>query len=275
VFSKLKKSPVVLHLYKNTLQNAKPDTNKSVNLMNTPERSSVSDETYKKVVSLLNKYNMPSSFKVDMINEYKGPIQAYYRYMELFNNMDAYNVVFTKEEREALQLTMRMPSDIEQFMLFNTSYPKEIQEVTFTNLLNKPGLVFEYVTKPDAVDQMFKNYAGLIETNIKAFLFKNSRMGTNISPDRIKLFKLDFINSYKVSLYYILQPYTGDMELTNAEFQKKLQTILVPERNPDQLREFEIKKKQNANTTFIPDSYFYLHYNEFQFIKVIVKKKED
>jgi hypothetical protein len=280
VLTKLKKSAILIGIFNNTLDKlGKPDTNKTVQPILPNERESISDADYDKIIALIHKHNLPA-FKVDLIGEFSGPILAYYRYLDLFKVADIFNVIWTKAEIEALKIpqNMRLPKDAEAGLLFQTNSPDQEneQDQNMTGLLNRDGLTFNIIADAETRDYLIKSGIQALDHNIQTFLFNNPRLGTNISPERIALFKLDIINPYSVAIFYKLKDYTGALELTNKELQTKLDTVFIPDMSFERLKEADDLKRQNPNAivSFKPDMYFYMRYNSFQLTKVIVKHKE-
>lgn len=295
LFTKLKKSDNLIRLYNKQLNQAIPDKdiNKTVIIPNDQnesetERNSISTEQYEMVMTILKKYSF-SGTNVDF-NVYLADIKLYIQYMLLTNPEFMYNIVLSDTELKKLDVTREQVTSPNAGLsiTLNEGIDKLLSSagdnnknddnmVLFTTLFDGKELVPVFDNK--IRDELMKQTTETMETTIKKYLFNNKLLATNISMDRIALFKMSIINPYQVNIFYILRDNisTGVQdELSNKELETKFGKVFTPNLSPEKLAKYaelyEANPKQKMY--YNPDKECYVLFNKFQVMCIVLKKKE-
>jgi hypothetical protein len=248
------------------------------------ERASITDEQYDTCVSLVKKYNFSSA----MVNfdNYVADIRLYIRYMIETNPGFMYNVVLSDTELEKLDVTREQvtPPNSGISITFNSGVENLFKgdagadnqdDVAFTALLNGKELV--PVTDAGIRETLMQESAQSMESRIKAYLFKNKLMATNISAARVALFKMNIVNPYQANIFYILKD-TGSAqdELSNKELERKFNKAFTPDLSPEKLAKYAALYKANPKQKMFynPDLECFIVVNKFQLVRVVLKRNE-
>jgi hypothetical protein len=306
VFSKLKKPDSLIQLESDQLnkymQFSKPsalDTEKTIDPLDVPERASISDGQYQNIFALIRKHNITRLPTLDFTQHIKQ-IQQYLAYMKTVNPDFFSNIIFTPKELELLDVdkdSLPQPAGLNATLQMNPKYisltsqtPAVNHPATFTTLLTTAGMEYNFIFGQEMESYLVNSATESLKRDIQNFLFKNTTLGINISPDRLALFQVSMVNSFQVNVFYKLKEYIGNMELTNTELANKLEKVLKPADNLTPAKLKALKEKallnQQANNgnkdmggsvpkvVVMPDRFFNMMYNEFQAIKVVVKQNE-
>ena len=292
VFTKLKKSDNLVRLYNKQITGRElpdADINKTVDTdseSGSGERNSITDEQYETVTNLVKKYSF-NSVSLDF-DSYLQDIKLYIQYMLLANPGVMYNIVLSDAELEKLGTTREnvTPPNAGLSMPLNQGIDKLITGaespvgITFTTLLNNKELV-PVVDNDDMRNALMKESTQTIESSIKAYLFKNKLMATNISMDRVALFKMAIVNPYQVNIFYILKDSSASGaqdELSNKELESKFSKVFTPDLSPEKLAKYAAMYKANPsqhnNRIIKPDLECFVLVNKFQLLRVVLKKRE-
>jgi hypothetical protein len=296
VFTKLKKSDNLVRLYNKQITGRElpdADINKTVDMdseSGSGERNSITDEQYDMVTNLVKKYSFNSVY-LDF-DSYLPDIRLYIQYMLLANPGFMYNIVLSNAELEKLGttranvtppnagLSMPLNPGIAQLITSSESATDTVGELLFTTLLNSKELV-PVVDNDDMRNALMKESTQTRESSIKAYLFKNKQMATNISMDRVALFKMAVVNPYQVNIFYILKDSLASGaqdELSNKELESKFSKVFTPDLSPEKLAKYAAMYKENPklNTNIVkPDLECFVLVNKFQLLRVVLKKRED
>jgi hypothetical protein len=304
VFTKLKKSANLIKLYNKQITGRElpdADINKSVDVGSADElnstgeqtRNSITDEQYDTVSKLVKKYSF-NSVALDF-DSYLPDIRLYIQYMLSTNPGFMYNIVLTDAELEKLGTTREnvTPPNAGISMTLNQGIAKFItgsgkmdsdttntstNEALFTTLLNNKEVI---PVIDDAVrETLMKESTQSMERSIQAYLFKNKLMSTNISMDRIALFKMSIVNPYQTNIFYLLKDSSilgsAQDELSNKELESKFSKMFTPDLSPKKLARYaamyKTDPKQKIN--YIPDLECFVLVNKFQLLRVVLKRKE-
>ena len=315
VFSKLRKPESLIQLesgqlnqYMQSSKPSVPDTEKTIDPLDVPERASITDNQRQQLFALIQKHNITRLPVLD-INQHIKPIQQYLTYMKTVNPEYFGNIIFTPKELELLDIdkeSLPQPDGLNATLQMNPKYialtgqtPGVNYPATFTTLLNTAGMEYNFIFGKEMETYLVNSATESLKRDIQNFLFKNPSLGINISQDRLALFKASTVNSYQVNVFYKLKDYIGNMELTNSELTSKLEKVLKPADNLTPAKLKALKEKailnQQANNgnngnkgnkgnkgtggsipkvVVMPDRFFNMMYNEFQAMKVVVKQNE-
>jgi hypothetical protein len=298
VFTKLKKSNNLIQLYNKQITGRElpdADINKSVDVGSADElnsageqtRNSITDEQYDTVMKLVNKYSF-NSVSLDF-DSYLPDIRLYIQYMLSTNPGFMYNIVLTDAELEKLGITREnvTPPNAGISMTLNQGIAKFITgsetntsttEALFTTLLNNKEVI---PVIDDAVrETLMKESTQSMERSIQAYLFKNKIMATNISMDRVALFKMSIINSYQTNIFYLLKDSSAfgsaQNELSNKELESKFSKLFTPDLSPEKLAKYAAMYKTDPKQKihYNPDLECFVLITKFQLLRVVLKRKE-
>ena len=304
VFTKLKKSNNLIQLYNKQITGRElpdADINKSVDVGSADElnstgeqtRNSITDEQYDTVMKLVKKYSF-NSVSLDF-DSYLPDIRLYIQYMLSTNPGFMYNIVLTDAELEKLGTTrenvtppnagisMTLNQGIAKFITGSSKMDSDTtntstNEALFTTLLNNKEVI---PVIDDAVrETLMKESTQSMERSIQAYLFKNKIMATNISMDRVALFKMSIINPYQTNIFYLLKDSSAlgsaQNELSNKELESKFSKMFTPDLSPEKLAKYAAMYKTDPKQKihYIPDLECFVLVNKFQLLRVVLKRKE-